>query len=150
MSPRPSVMGPMKSSPPNDRHVAGLTLLSVIDATVKARHRRNLILSRRLKNGSAEPHSLSSAMIESSRSIPKRLTPMLDKPEKTRELIDILDAAVPFEVELMPSAIALLRAQHIADNVKPTQTVLKVSYAGDEGGILCHIEPEERVIAESW
>lgn len=68
---------------------------------------------------------------------------MLDKSEKTRELIDILDAAVPFEVELMPSAIALLRAQHIADNVKPTQTVLKVSYAGDEGGILCHIEPEE-------
>ena len=68
---------------------------------------------------------------------------MLDKPEKTRELIDILDAAVPFEVELMPSAIALLRAQHIAGNVKQTQTVLKVSYAGDEGGILCHIEPEE-------
>jgi hypothetical protein len=32
MSTRPSVMGPMKSSPPCDRHVAELTLLSVVDA----------------------------------------------------------------------------------------------------------------------
>ena len=68
---------------------------------------------------------------------------MLDNPAKTARLMAALKSAVPFEVELTPSAIALLRAQHIADNVKPTQTVLKVSYAGDEGGILCHIEPEE-------
>jgi hypothetical protein len=32
VSPRPSVMGPMKSSPPSNRHAAGLTLLSVVDA----------------------------------------------------------------------------------------------------------------------
>ena len=30
--PRPSVMGPMRSSPPCDRHAAELTLLSVVDA----------------------------------------------------------------------------------------------------------------------
>ena len=29
---RPSVMGPMRSSPPCDRHAAELTLLSVVDA----------------------------------------------------------------------------------------------------------------------
>ena len=28
---------------------------------------------------------------------------MLDKPEKTRELMDVLDAAVPFEVALLPA-----------------------------------------------
>jgi hypothetical protein len=43
---------------------------------------------------------------------------MLDNPEKTARLMATLKAAVPFEVELMPSAIALLRAQDIADNVK--------------------------------
>jgi hypothetical protein len=32
MSTRPSVMGPMRSSPPIDRHAAELTLLSVVGA----------------------------------------------------------------------------------------------------------------------
>ena len=32
MSTRPSVMGRIRSSPPNDRHVAELTLLSVVSA----------------------------------------------------------------------------------------------------------------------
>jgi hypothetical protein len=32
MSTRPSVMGPMRSSPSCDRHAAELTLLSVVDA----------------------------------------------------------------------------------------------------------------------
>jgi hypothetical protein len=67
----------------------------------------------------------------------------VSNPEKTARLVAALKAAVPFEVEFTPSAIVLMRAQHIADNVKSAQTVLKVSYAGDEGGILCHIEPEE-------
>ena len=52
-------------------------------------------------------------------------------------------AALPLEVELTSSTIAYLRTQHIAYNVKPIQTVSKVSYAGDEGGILCHLEPED-------
>jgi hypothetical protein len=33
---------------------------------------------------------------------------MLDKPEKTRELVDVLTAALPFEVELPPSWRGLL------------------------------------------
>ena len=32
MSTRPSVMGPMRSSPPGDRHAAELALLSVVSA----------------------------------------------------------------------------------------------------------------------
>jgi len=73
---------------------------------------------------------------------------MLDNPEKTTKLLTAMKAALPFEVELTPSAIAYLRAQHIANNVKPTQIVSKVSYAGDEGGILCHLQAEgaEKVI----
>ena len=74
---------------------------------------------------------------------------MLDNPEKTTRLLIAMKAALPFEVELTPSAIAYLRAQHIADDVKPMQIVSKVSYAGDEGGILCHLQPEERRTSSS-
>jgi hypothetical protein len=35
---------------------------------------------------------------------------MLDKPEKTRELVATLEAAVPFEVSLMPNLIEHLAA----------------------------------------
>jgi chloramphenicol 3-O-phosphotransferase len=37
---------------------------------------------------------------------------MLDKPEKTRDLIAILEAALPFEVALMPALIERL-ARHL-------------------------------------
>jgi hypothetical protein len=68
---------------------------------------------------------------------------MLDKPEKTRELVTELMAALPFEVELTPELIQLLRTQQPAIVVEPQQIVSKISYAGDEGGILCHIRPKE-------
>lgn len=66
---------------------------------------------------------------------------MLDKPEKTRNLLTTLKAAVPFEVDLTPEAVTALTEQQGA--VKTRQVVSDVSYAGDEGGILCHLLPEE-------
>jgi hypothetical protein len=44
---------------------------------------------------------------------------MLDKPEKTRELVTELMAALPFEVELTPELIQLLRTQQPAIVVEP-------------------------------
>ena len=67
---------------------------------------------------------------------------MLDKPEKTRELVAALKAASPFEIELTPEVLAHLRAQKIAYADEPRQIVSQVSYAGDEGGILCHVQPK--------
>ena len=46
---------------------------------------------------------------------------MLDNPEKTKRLMTAMMAVLPFEVELTSSAIARLRAQHMANNVKPMQ-----------------------------
>jgi hypothetical protein len=68
---------------------------------------------------------------------------MLDKPEKSRELVAALIAAAPFEVELTPEAIELLRTQDPPIVVKPQQVVSTISYAGDEGGIVCHIHPKD-------
>jgi hypothetical protein len=68
---------------------------------------------------------------------------MLDKPEKTRQLVATLNEALPFEVELMPHVVTHLRSQKIANAVELRQIVSKVSYAGDEGGIVCHLLPKE-------
>jgi hypothetical protein len=68
---------------------------------------------------------------------------MLDKPEKTAELVATLTAAVPFEVTLIPDVIALLARQQRPVAVNGTETVHEVSYAGDEGGILCHLQPKD-------
>jgi hypothetical protein len=71
------------------------------------------------------------------------VTPMLDKPEKTRKLIDILDAAAPFEVDMTPDLIALLAKQQNPVAIKSIEIVSKVSYLGDPGGIMCHIQPDD-------
>ena len=68
---------------------------------------------------------------------------MLDHPEKTRELIAILEAAVPFQVALMPDLIEHLARQEKPLAVKPIETVSDVSYLSDMGGITCHIQPED-------
>ena len=57
---------------------------------------------------------------------------MLDKPEKTLDLIPAMKAAVPFEVELTPSLPARVRAENVASDIPPRQLVREVSYAGDE------------------
>jgi hypothetical protein len=68
---------------------------------------------------------------------------MIDHPEKTARLLAALKAAVPFEVELVPSLVNYLRTQHIAAADKPRHIVSDLSYAGDEGGIMCHLSRSE-------
>ncbi len=63
---------------------------------------------------------------------------MLDDPEKTARLLAALKAAAPFDVELTPTLIDYLRAENLAAT-NWTKTVWDLSYAGDEGGIMCHL-----------
>jgi hypothetical protein len=64
---------------------------------------------------------------------------MLDHPEKTMRLLAALRAAAPFEVELTERLLKYLRAQSdgLADHTR--HVVSDLSYAGDEGGIVCHM-----------
>ena len=64
---------------------------------------------------------------------------MLDHPEKTPKLLAALKAAAPFEVEMTEQLIKQLRAQHHAG-----ADMSDLSYAGDEGGIVCHVVPAEQ------
>jgi hypothetical protein len=68
---------------------------------------------------------------------------MLDNLEKTARLIAALKSAVPFQVAVMPNLIDHLAGQQKPVVLKPLETVSDVSYLGDEGGIVCHIQPEE-------
>ncbi len=68
---------------------------------------------------------------------------MLDNAKKTGTLVTSLKAAVPFEVELTPEVIEFLSTQQPAIVIKPQQIVSEISYAGDEGGIMCRIHPKE-------
>jgi len=65
---------------------------------------------------------------------------MLDKPEKTAELIATLRSALPFEVSLTPELIAELARHDKPLALAQRQIVSDISYAGDAGGILCHIQ----------
>lgn len=68
---------------------------------------------------------------------------MLDHPEKTTRLLAALKAAAPFEVEFAPTLIDHLRDENL-DNSDRMQPVWDLSYAGDEGGIMCHMaRPQE-------
>jgi hypothetical protein len=68
---------------------------------------------------------------------------MLDKPEKTQQLMATLEAAVPFEVALMPDLIEYLARQQKPIAVNQTETVSGVFYLGDMGGISCGIQPAD-------
>jgi hypothetical protein len=66
---------------------------------------------------------------------------MLDDPRKTSWLMAEMKAAVPFKVALTPWLIQHLQAQD-DDIANATEHVVSdLSYAGDEGGIVCHIAP---------
>ncbi len=66
---------------------------------------------------------------------------MLDNPEKAMRLLAALKAAVPFEVEVLPSVIKHLQSENLTITNPTHQLVSDLSYAGDEGGIVCHIVP---------
>jgi hypothetical protein len=64
---------------------------------------------------------------------------MLDHPEKTARLLAALKAAAPFEVELPPSLIEHLQTEAVVNVDQTHHLVWDLSYAGDEGGIMCHM-----------
>lgn len=68
---------------------------------------------------------------------------MLDKFEKPPNLIAAVKAAIPFEAEMTPTLMVRLRAEPDGIDLAQLQIVRDVSYAGTEGGILCHIDPDD-------
>ena len=68
---------------------------------------------------------------------------MIDNPQKAAQLLASLKQAVPFTVTLVPTLVNYLRDQRISIAEQTQHTVSGLSYAGDEGGIICHIGGSE-------
>ncbi len=67
---------------------------------------------------------------------------MIDNPEKTQQLLATLEAALPFEADLTSGLQVQLTKDQYSAGLQRRQTVSKASYAGDAGGIMCDIQPE--------
>ena len=68
---------------------------------------------------------------------------MLDDPDKTERLLVLLEAQLPFEVRLTPILMQELKSRSVAAVSADKHLVTWISYAGDEGGIMCRVESGE-------
>jgi len=66
---------------------------------------------------------------------------MLDDLAKTQHLLEALRAHLPFEVRLTPMLVRDLRSRSLAANPADRHLVRDIYYLGDEGGIVCHLDP---------
>jgi len=64
---------------------------------------------------------------------------MIDNPDQVERLLHRLRDAVPLPAFASPTLIATLRERSSTAQITPRCTVTRVDYAGDEGGIMCHL-----------
>jgi hypothetical protein len=65
---------------------------------------------------------------------------VIDNPERTERLLARLQAALPVPARLTPELVASLREQKPPVGVRPFGEITWITYAGDEGGILCRLD----------
>jgi hypothetical protein len=68
---------------------------------------------------------------------------MIDDPAKTESLLAAMRAHMPFAVRLAPALLRYLRSQSPPVVVAERQMVRDLHYLGDEGGIVCSLDPGE-------
>ena len=65
---------------------------------------------------------------------------MIDDPEQVDRLLDRMRAALPLPARMTPRLLATVRDQDPATPLAAACSVTQVDYAGDDGGIVCHLE----------
>ena len=65
---------------------------------------------------------------------------MIDDAAQVERLLTKLEAALPLPARMTPELAATLKAQHLINVTPPARTITWISYAGDEGGIMCWLE----------
>jgi hypothetical protein len=99
-----------------------------------------------MRNGS---HGLVKHRLGADRQFPRILRSdsherrMIDNPDQVERLLYRLRDAVPLAAFASPLLIATLREQSPAVHITPRRTVTRVDYAGDLGGIVCHLANSE-------
>lgn len=67
---------------------------------------------------------------------------MIDHPDQVDRLLIRLREALPMPARLTPRLLASLREQNPALSPAAACQITRVDYAGDEGGIVCHLARE--------
>lgn len=67
---------------------------------------------------------------------------MIDHPDQVDRLLTRIRASLPMPARLTPRLMATLREQNLATPPDPACRIIRVDYAGDEGGIVCHLAHE--------
>ena len=65
---------------------------------------------------------------------------MIDRPDITERLIAKLDDALPIIARLTPELRDMLRGQNAGAAIPAQAAVTWISYAGDQGGIVCKLD----------
>jgi len=65
---------------------------------------------------------------------------MIDNPDQAQRLLARLQAALPLTARLTPELAATLRTKNTKSDIPSTCSISWVSYAGDEGGIVCRLD----------
>jgi hypothetical protein len=68
---------------------------------------------------------------------------MIDNPDQVEHLLQRLQNVLPLPAFGSPSLIASLREGSSTTKITPSCTVTRIDYAGDEGGIMCHLVFDE-------
>jgi hypothetical protein len=64
---------------------------------------------------------------------------VIDKPDQVDRLLSRIRAALPMPARMAPRLLATLREQDGTLSPAATCRITRVDYAGDEGGIVCHL-----------
>lgn len=67
---------------------------------------------------------------------------MIDNPDQTERLLARLQAALPLPARVTPELAATLQTKNTATELPRTCSITWISYAGDEGGIMCRLDFE--------
>src|ERR1035438_2744492 len=65
---------------------------------------------------------------------------MIDNPDQTERLLARLQAVLPLPARVTPELAATLKTENTATEIPSTCSINWVSYAGDEGGIMCRLD----------
>ena len=64
---------------------------------------------------------------------------MIDRPDQVDRLLARMRAALPMPARMTPRLLATVQEQDPGTPMAAACRVTKVDYAGDEGGIVCHL-----------
>jgi len=65
---------------------------------------------------------------------------MIDNPDQAERLLARLQAALPLPARVTPELAATLQTKNIATEIPSTCSISWISYAGDQGGIMCRLD----------